>query len=88
MMIDALIWPVSLSTLFYVCASSEGSGEAAHKRRCVWSLGIHIFNKYQNLMSWPIVEQNMHFLQTAFAQSCQSYCNVRTQTMNKIVCMH
>ena len=41
--LDALFWSEPLSTPFFVCPSSEGYGDAAHKRRRVCTQAYQIF---------------------------------------------
>ena len=38
----------------FMCANSEGSGEAAQMRSLIWAFAVRLCDKYDNLMSWLI----------------------------------
>ena len=40
--------------VYFMCASSEGSGKTARKRRLAWAFAGRLCDKYHNLMSWLI----------------------------------
>ena len=42
---------------YFMCANSEGSGEAAHMHRLAWAFTGRLCDKYHNLMGWPICPQ-------------------------------